>query len=95
MASVYRALIPEVVRDRLTKAGRNLLFPGRLVNNLLQGKPKASGLETSRFLINIEHALHQLDRFYNRPLQFPEPERAERIEEIFSKVLYLSEGGAA
>lgn len=42
--------------------------------------------------VNLEHAMTQIDRFYNAPLRYPPEERAERIEEIFGKVLYLSEG---
>lgn len=42
--------------------------------------------------VNVEFALKQLDRFYNAPLSFPEEEREERIDEIFGKVLYLSQG---
>ena len=42
--------------------------------------------------VNLEHAMTQVDRFYNAPLSFPVEERAQRIEEIFGKVLYLSEG---
>ncbi len=42
--------------------------------------------------ISIEHALLQLDRFYNAPLEYPPEERAKRINEIFAKVLYLSNG---
>jgi len=42
--------------------------------------------------VNFEHALLQLDRFYNAPLSFPPEERAARIEQIYAKVLYLSNG---
>ena len=42
--------------------------------------------------VNLEHAMLQVDRFYNAPLSFPAEERARRIEEIFGKVLYLSDG---
>jgi hypothetical protein len=42
--------------------------------------------------VSLEHAMLQIDRFYNAPLEFPGAERAERIEEIFGKVLYLSNG---
>ncbi len=52
LSKVYRAVIPGVVRNRVAKAGRNLLFPGRLINNLLQGKLAESGIEASRFAIN-------------------------------------------
>jgi hypothetical protein len=42
--------------------------------------------------VSLEHAMTQVDRFYNAPMRFPVEERSRRIEEIFGKVLYLSEG---
>lgn len=42
--------------------------------------------------VSLEHAMTQLDAFYNAPLSFPEEQRARRIEKIFGKVLYLSHG---
>ncbi len=51
-AAVYRFLVPKSARARLVKAGDNLYFPVRLVNNLLQGKLRASGVETARFVTN-------------------------------------------
>lgn len=51
-AAAYRFLLPAAVRTRLAKAGDNLLFPGRLINNLLQGKLREGGVETARFAVN-------------------------------------------
>ncbi len=51
-ARFYRCLVPEYVRTRLSKAGDNLEFPKRFVNNLLQGNLRESGIETARFAIN-------------------------------------------
>ena len=42
--------------------------------------------------VNLEHGMHQLDRFYNAPLQFPPKQRKKKIEEIFGKVIHLSKG---
>jgi ABC-type transporter lipoprotein component MlaA len=61
------------------------------------GARRGSLLEFELYLalnppVSIEHALLQLDRFYNAPLAFPPEERAERIEAIFAKALYLSNG---
>lgn len=42
--------------------------------------------------VDLEHAMSQLDHFYNVPLEFPVDQRARRIEEIFGKVLVLSHG---
>lgn len=52
VASLWRALAPRVAREALGRAFENLLFPGRLANNLLQGKLAASGVETARFALN-------------------------------------------
>jgi len=51
-SAVYRFFVPEWVRTHLENVGDNLLFPGRFVNNALQGKLKESGVEASRFAIN-------------------------------------------
>ena len=45
-------LIPACVRRGFVRFFNNLLYPVRLVNNLLQGKFKNSGEETLRFTIN-------------------------------------------
>ncbi len=42
--------------------------------------------------VSLEHAMQQLDRFYNAPLAFPAQEREKKINEVLAKVLYLSEG---
>lgn len=42
--------------------------------------------------VNLEHAMTQLDRFYNAPMAFAPEERDEKIDGIFGKVLYLSQG---
>lgn len=52
LARIYRCIVPEYLRTRLENAGRNLLFPTRLVNNLLQGRLRESAIETSRFAVN-------------------------------------------
>jgi len=63
-----------------------------------EARAKAEGLLTFDVYlaldppVNLEFAMGEIDRFYNAPLSFPLAERAERIDEIFAKVLYLSEG---
>jgi ABC-type transporter lipoprotein component MlaA len=52
VAALYRVLVPRPVREHLTRAGVNLQYPGRGLNNLLQGKWAAFGEETSRFAVN-------------------------------------------
>lgn len=51
-ATVYRFFLPEVMRTHVAKVGINLQFPGRFLNNLLQGKLRKTGIETARFGIN-------------------------------------------
>ena len=51
-AKVYRAILPKPLRKGLTNAFNNLMYPIRLLNNLLQFKLKNSFLETQRFLLN-------------------------------------------
>lgn len=48
----YRQVMPREARERLTKAGQNLLYPTRLCGNLLQGKFAAAWEETQRFAVN-------------------------------------------
>lgn len=42
--------------------------------------------------VSLEHAMKQVDAFYNAPLSFPAPGRKKHIDEILAKALYLSEG---
>lgn len=57
VARVYRVFVPGEARASLARAGKNLLFPGRLVNNLLQGDLRGGGRETARFLLNSTFGL--------------------------------------
>ena len=49
---VYRRVLPEGFRGLINNFYQNVKAPVRIVNNVLQGKPKYAGLELSRFLIN-------------------------------------------
>ena len=49
---VYRHVVPMVVRKHVAKAGENLLFPTRGINNTLQGEWSQAGEESLRFLVN-------------------------------------------
>lgn len=49
---VYRLVIVKPVRNCIGNFGRNLTYPGRLINNLLQEKWPGARDETSRFLCN-------------------------------------------
>ena len=51
-ATFYRALLPTPVRKSISHLGHNVQFPGRLLNNLLQGNWNGAGVESERFLCN-------------------------------------------
>lgn len=52
IAKGYDWIMPDPIERGLSNAFHNLGFAPRLLNNLLQGKMKESGIETSRFLLN-------------------------------------------
>lgn len=52
VARGYKKVVPQLAREGISNFFHNLLFPVRLVNNLLQFKFHNSATETSRFLIN-------------------------------------------
>jgi phospholipid-binding lipoprotein MlaA len=52
VARGYKFIVHKEIRSSIWKFFHNILYPIRLVNNLLQGKIKNSGEETGRFIIN-------------------------------------------
>jgi ABC-type transporter lipoprotein component MlaA len=52
VSTAWRFVFPTVVREHISKAGKNLAFPTRALNDLVQGEPAEAGIETSRFVIN-------------------------------------------
>ena len=52
IAIIYRGIVPEFVRNRVTYSLSNLSMPITAVNNILQGELRKAGISTSRFLIN-------------------------------------------
>jgi len=52
VARGYKFVVHQEIRTSVNNFFHNVLYPLRLVNNLLQGKIKNSGEETGRFLIN-------------------------------------------
>lgn len=52
VAQVYRAVLPEPVRDCVSSAFSNLREPSNAINNLLQGKPMEALSDTCRFVVN-------------------------------------------
>jgi phospholipid-binding lipoprotein MlaA len=51
-AKGYNKVAPEPFRESMKRLFVNARYPVRLVNNLLQGKFKGAGIETTRFLVN-------------------------------------------
>ncbi len=49
---VYDFIMPDEFQSGLKNFLHNILFPVRFVNCLLQGKPKAAGVEFGRFIVN-------------------------------------------
>ena len=52
VASGYQTVVHKEIRSSVGNFFHNILYPIRLINNLLQGKVKNSGEETGRFIIN-------------------------------------------
>jgi phospholipid-binding lipoprotein MlaA len=52
VSQIYGIFIPPGIRTCIRNGFDNLRYPSRFVNNVLQGKFKAAGIETGRFLIN-------------------------------------------
>ncbi len=51
-ASVYRFIVRKPMRTAINNFNRNLFYPGRVVNNLLQGRWNGARQETDRFFVN-------------------------------------------
>jgi ABC-type transporter lipoprotein component MlaA/pimeloyl-ACP methyl ester carboxylesterase len=51
-SKIYRSVVVKPVRTGFGNMGRNLLYPGRLINNSLQGKWIGARDETYRFVCN-------------------------------------------
>jgi ABC-type transporter lipoprotein component MlaA/pimeloyl-ACP methyl ester carboxylesterase len=51
-SKVYRAVVPKPLRTAIGNLSSTISFPSRLANNLLQGRWKGAGYETTRFLVN-------------------------------------------
>jgi len=51
-AKVYRAIVRKPVRQGIANFNRNITYPGRLLNNVLQGRWRGARDETDRFFVN-------------------------------------------
>ena len=57
IAGVYMAVVPGVVRDRITSGVRNLEEPRIFINDVLQGRGQAAATTLGRFAINSTFGL--------------------------------------
>jgi phospholipid-binding lipoprotein MlaA len=48
----WKWILPEFVRESISRLYRNVRTPAVMVNDLLQGKPRAAGVDLARFLLN-------------------------------------------
>jgi len=53
----YNKVLPECARTGVRKFFKNILFPGRFLNCMFQGKFKGAGTEAARFAINTSMGL--------------------------------------
>jgi ABC-type transporter lipoprotein component MlaA len=49
---VYRTVVPAPARKSINHFSHNVTYPGRLINNVLQGRWQGAGDESTRFLTN-------------------------------------------
>lgn len=63
LAKGYARVVPTVARKGVKNFFNNLFFPIRFVNNLLQGKGEAAGMEFSAFFINTTLGFGGLNDF--------------------------------
>jgi ABC-type transporter lipoprotein component MlaA/pimeloyl-ACP methyl ester carboxylesterase len=78
----YRFAVPRPVRQGIGNAGRNLTFPGRLINECLQGNWKAMGYETERCLCNT---LFGVVGFFDVATHWHIPKRDADFGQTFKK----------
>lgn len=53
VAKAYRKITPRPVRTGVANFYRNIKMPLAMLNDLLQGKPRAAGQDLSRFVVNV------------------------------------------
>jgi phospholipid-binding lipoprotein MlaA len=73
VSQIYGIFIPPGIRTCIKNGFDNLRFPTRFVNNVLQGKFKAAGIETGRFLINSTFGFAGFFEAAGRDFALPPP----------------------
>ena len=72
-SQVYGIFIPPGIRVCIRNGFDNLRYPTRFVNNVLQGKFKAAGIETARFVINSTMGLAGFFEAAKQEFNLPPP----------------------
>ena len=69
----YNYIVPKVARKSIRKMFDNILFPGRFLNCIFQGKFKGAGTEMARFILNTSIGLVGMfdpaDKLFNLQMQ--------------------------
>jgi len=78
----YRFAVPQPVRRGIGNAGRNLTFPGRFINELLQGNWRALGDETERCICNT---ILGIGGFFDVATRWDIPKRDADFGQTFKK----------
>jgi phospholipid-binding lipoprotein MlaA len=73
VSQIYGIFIPPGVRVCIRNGFDNLKYPTRFVNNVFQGKFKAAGIETARFVINSTLGLAGLFEMASREFNLAPP----------------------
>jgi ABC-type transporter lipoprotein component MlaA/pimeloyl-ACP methyl ester carboxylesterase len=81
-SKVYRRVVIKPVRTGIGNMGTNLTYPGRLINNLLQGNWAAMNNETERCFCNT---LFGLGGFFDVATQWRVPKNDADFEQTFRK----------
>jgi ABC-type transporter lipoprotein component MlaA len=78
----YRFVVVKPVRTGIANMGKNLTYPGRLVNNLFQGNWTGMGAETARCLCNT---VLGLGGFFDLATKWDIPRSDENFGQTFKK----------
>jgi ABC-type transporter lipoprotein component MlaA len=78
----YRRVVVKPVRTGLGNIGKNLIYPRRLVNDLLRGQWAAMNDETERFVVN---SVFGLGGFFDLATQWGVPQNDPNFGQTFKK----------
>ncbi len=81
-ARVYRAVVPKPVRGSIDHFTRNVTYPGRVVNHVLQGRWQGAGDESLRFLTNTTVGV---GGFFDVASRWKMPQSEADFSETFGK----------